>query len=178
MKNSFFVVAIMLISFCTKAQQVTDLQEKTPFQNNGIEYGYYITNERSKEVKGDDYDRYEVSLYVTNKSGCTKIIPFPEATYTGSSSNTSEDGMLLAEFNCRNANGKRLTSKSGKVNAKPWYTYTRVPEDPQATKFRMIKAQAGYAIKNGETINAKIIVIVPKGERPVMQCRTVYYPDF
>jgi hypothetical protein len=40
-----------------------------------------------------------------------------------------------------------------------------------------VKAQVGYAIKGGETLTNKIIVIVPKGERPVFTCRAVDYPQ-
>jgi hypothetical protein len=158
----FFIVCALF------AQQATDLQEKIPYQYNGLEYGYSITNEKSKEVKGDDMDRFEIVLYVTNKSNSLKIIPFPNIENVA-------DEVPVAEFSCKNANGKRLTSKNGKVSAKPWFTQVRVADETQSSKYKFVKAQVGYAIKNGETISNKIIVIVPKGERPVMTCRVVDY---
>ena len=168
-------LTLLIISFLLfnsiKAQQIIDLKENTPYQNNGLEYGYSITNENSKQVKGEDYERYELNFYVVNKGNCIKIIPFT------SSNEGSEDEVLIGEFNCKNATGKRLTSKSGKVNAKPWYTQVRVSDPNSSTKFRMIQGQVGYAIKNGQTINNKVIVIVPKGERPVVTVRTVYLPE-
>ncbi len=155
--SACFVFAISLL----KAQSVADLTENTPYKVNGLEYGYYITNESSKSVKGEDYDRYEVMLYVNNTSECSKIIPFRNSILNSSST----DETLLAEFTVKNATGKRLTSKSGKVNAKPWYTYVKLSDGSK------VNAQAGFAVRVGESITNKIIVIVPKGERPKVNCR-------
>jgi hypothetical protein len=171
MRKIFFIAACFLSS-SLYAQQSVELQENTPYQYNGLEYGYTITNEKSKEVKGDDLDRYEISLYVTNRSGSIRLFPF--SLNTGG----PEDEITVAEFSCRNATGKRLTAKNGKVNAKPWFTQVKLPDDTQKDKYKFVNAQAGYAIRNGQTIATKIIVIVPKGERPSMTCRTVYYPEF
>jgi hypothetical protein len=170
MRKNALVLFCLLFVASLHAQQIVDLQENTPYQYNGLEYGYYITNEKSKEVKGDDMDRFEIVLYVSNKSGSMKYIPFP-------STQSSEDEVLVAEFSCKNATGKRLTAKNGKVNAKPWYTQVKIPDETQSSKFRFIKAQVGYAIMNGQTVTNKIIVIVPKGERPKVTCRTVYFPE-
>lgn len=76
--------------------------------------------------------------------------------------------MPVAEFSCRNATGKRLTSKNGKVKAKPWFAQVKITDETQTSKYKFVKGQVGYAIKSGETITTKIIVIVPKGERPVV----------
>lgn len=167
---------IALIAFCffifyhLQAQPVMELQEKSPYQENGLEYGYYITNEKSKEVKGDDLDRFEIVLYVSNKSNALRFIPFP-------STENVEDEVPVAIFSCTNATGKRLTSKNGKVNAKPWFTQVRIADATQSSKFKFVKAQAGYAVKSGETVSTKIIVIVPKGERPKLDCKIVGYPQ-
>ena len=71
-------------------------------------------------MKGDDYDRFELNLYVANKSGGIKLFPF-----TG----TQDEGGCRAKFSCRNATGKRFTSKNGKVNAKPWFTQVKVKDE-------------------------------------------------
>mgnify|MGYP001770783391 CR=1 FL=1 len=168
------LICLLLCFFSvTDFCQVVDLQENTPYTYNGLEYGYYITNERSKEVKGDGYERYELNLYVTNKSGCIKIIPLKTGIGQGSN---DDDEIVIAEFNCRNATGKRLSSKSGKVNAKPWHTQVKLYDEP-TSKYKMVNAQVGYAIKNGQTYSNRIIVIVPKGERPKITCRVVYFPE-
>lgn len=167
--------AILFLITSAASQQVVNLDENTPYSYNGLDYGYYISNESSKEVKGEDYFRFEVNLFITNKSGCLKLIPFK----TGLTTNTSggEDVVMLAEFNCINATGKRLTAKKGSVGAKPWYSSVRVSDDSAKDKFKMINAQIGYAVRNGQTIANRIIVIVPKDERPKINCRTIYLPD-
>jgi len=164
-------LVILLISYSSFSQQIVDLEESTPYAYNGFEYGFYISNERSKEVKGDDYERYEVNLYITNKSGCMKVIPFRN------SSSKPEEEIVVGEFNCKNATGKRLTAKSGKINAKAWYSQVKLYDETQSSKYRFVNAMVGYAIRNGETLTTKIIVIVPKGEKPKMTCRTVYLPE-
>ncbi len=168
--TSFFVLTAF-------SQQVVDLAENTPYEHNGLEYGYYVSNESSKEVKGEDYERYELNLYVTNKSGCIKIVPF-KGNWTGSTGSAgSNDDIQVAEFNCTNATGKRLTAKKGSVTAKPWYTNVRIPDESTKDKYKTVYAQVGYAIRNGQTLTTRIIVIVPKGQKPKLNCRIIYLPD-
>ncbi|HEX6193224.1 MAG TPA: hypothetical protein VFZ42_12705 [Chitinophagaceae bacterium] len=164
----------LLITIAANAQQIIDLDENVPYEYNGLEYGYYISNETSKEVKGEDYERYEINIYVTNKSGCIKMMPIRNTT---SSSSTSKDEVMIAEFNCVNATGKRLTAKKGNVAAKPWYVLARIPDETVKEKFRNINAQVGYAIRDGQTLTTRLIVIVPKGEKPKVNCRIIYLPD-
>jgi hypothetical protein len=164
MQKKIILLSLLVLAFChTHAQTVADLTENMPYKNNGLEYGFYVSNERSKEVKGEDYERYEIVLYVNNNSSCAKIIPLRNAIF----GNTQADETLLADFTVKNATGKRLTSKSGKVNARAWYTQVRLSD---GTK---VQAQAGYILRIGESMSNKIIVIVPKGERPVVNCRMV-----
>ena len=172
MKKLFTIVIILLIGSLSFSQQIVDLDESAPYEYNGFEYGFYISNERSKEVKGDDFERYEINLYITNKSGCLKLIPFKN------SSTKPEEEIVVAEFNCKNATGKRLTAKSGKINAKAWYSQVKLYDETQSSKYKFVNAMVGYAIRNGETLTNKIIVIVPKGEKPKMSCRAVYFPEF
>lgn len=173
MKKIFTLCASLLVFLCADSQQMTELTENVPYEYNGLEYGYYVSNEKNKEVKGEDYERYEIVLYVTNKSGCLKLIPLSVSTR-----NNTE--VKIAEFNCRNATGKRLTAKNGSVSARAWYTQVKLPNDVKGDKepaYKFENAQAGHAIRNGETISSKIIVIVPKGERPKLNCRTLYLPE-
>jgi len=172
MKKLSTIVIILLIGSLSFSQQIVDLDESAPYEYNGFEYGFYISNERSKEVKGDDFERYEINLYITNKSGCLKLIPFKN------SSTKPEEEIVVGEFNCKNATGKRLTAKSGKINAKAWYSQVKLYDETQSSKYKFVNAMVGYAIRNGETLTNKIIVIVPKGEKPKMSCRAVYFPEF
>src|SRR6478672_8402253 len=93
-------IAVLLFGFSSaNSQQVIELQENTPYQYNGLEFGYFITNEKSKEVKGEDYDRFELNLYVSNKSGSIKLFPFTTGTPQ------DEEEIAIAEFSCKNATG-------------------------------------------------------------------------
>jgi hypothetical protein len=172
MRKVSILVIILLLSYSLFCQQIVDLEENEPYADNGFEYGFYISNERSKEVKGDDYERYEVNLYIMNKSGCIKLIPFKN------SSTKPDEEIVVGEFNCKNATGKRLTAKAGKIKAKAWYSQVKLYDESQSSKYRFVNAMVGYAIRNGETLTTKIIVIVPKGEKPKMSCRTIYLPEF
>jgi hypothetical protein len=167
---SFFI----LLAVVAGGQQIVSLEENKGHESNGLEYGYYISNETTKEVKGEDYERYEINLYVTNKNDCIKLIPF-RSGWTGSTS--SNDEVQIAEFNCTNATGKKLTAKKGSVNAKPWYTNVRVRDESVKDKYKTVYGQVGYAIRSGQTITNRIIVIVPKGERPKINCRIIYLPE-
>ena len=160
----------MLVLFCSiqSFAQMADLEEKKPETVDGIEYGYYIKNEQTKSVKDEEYGRFEITLYATNKSGCTKI--YTERTTKLS----SESSSLIAGFNCTNANGKRLTAKSGTVKAREFYLNAKVQENgKEITK----AVKAGYIFRNGETLKTNIIVLVPKGERPVIQCTVNNLPE-
>lgn len=173
MKHSVIVFLLFsLLNSVAHAQQMLELTENKASELNGLEYGFFVTNESNKEIKGEEFDRYEVEVYVTNKSGCVKLIPTRTVT-----SGNSENELRIAEFNCINATGKRLTAKKATVNARPWYTNVRIPDETVKEKFRMVNALVGYAIRNGQTVSARIIVIVPKGERPKFNCRAAFFPE-
>ncbi len=165
-KISFLIVVLFCCSY-SFAQLIT-IEEKKPQTVDGIEYGYYIKNEQTKSVKDEEYGRFEITLYVSNKSGCTKI--YAERVGILSSETTN----LLASFNCSNSNGKRLTAKSGTVKARDFYCNAKVQENGKEVT-RAVKA--GDIFRNGETLKTTIIVLVPKGERPVLQCAVNNLPE-
>ncbi|ARK11408.1 ABC transporter permease [Fibrella sp. ES10-3-2-2] len=157
------------------AQQSADVPPNEPVVMNGIEYGYSIRNESKKEVgsKGT-YARYEVTLYVTNRSGCSKIM-MPRQTFTG-----LQYQELLAEFDCVNATGMRLTSKSGTLKAReffvPYSTSTKGPDGKVLTT--SVQVRIGNMLRNGETVTNNLIFIVPDGERPALRVRMQELGDF
>ena len=156
-----FLILLFLLSFSTAFCQIADLTEKKPVTYDGIEYGYLIKNEQTKTAKGEEYSRFEITLFATNKSGCTKL--YAQRT----SYRTDDYPNLLATFNCSNANGKRLTAKSGTVKARDFYVPVKIKENGKEVTQNV---QAGYMFRNGETIKTNIIVLVPKDEKPVLQC--------
>jgi hypothetical protein len=159
-KTSFLLLPM---SLCLSAAfaQVINLDENKPTAIDGIEYGYIVKNEQSKTAKGEEYSRFEITLYATNRSGCTKL-------YSNRTSFLSDDSPnLISTYNCTNANGKRLTAKSGTVKARDFYVNARVTENGKEVNQSF---KAGYIFRNGETLKNNIIVLVPKDERPVMNC--------
>ena len=135
--------------------QILEIKEKEPITSSGIEYGFLIRNEQTKSVSKEEYSRFEITLYATNKSGCTKL-------YSDRVIGTSQNN-IIANFLCTNANGKRLTSKSGEIVSPVFNVVVKVQDKNQEVK-------AGYIFRNNQTIRNNIIVLVPKGERPMVEC--------
>ncbi|MFZ4058399.1 MAG: hypothetical protein ACOYKE_09675 [Ferruginibacter sp.] len=160
---------MLLFTICatTGYAQFLNLQEKTPVIDNGIEYGYLIKNEQEKSSKGETYSRYEITLYATNKSGCTKL-------YAMNRNRSDADENNLVTFTCDNANGKRLTAKKGIVQVREFnVTIFKTENGKEVSNDEKI----GYIFRNGETIKNNIIVLVPLKERPVMNCEVHYLRD-
>ena len=158
-KTSFLLLTMLMVFGTLSAQ--TDLEEKKPVTIDGVEYGYIIKNEQTKSAKGEEYGRFEITLYATNKSGCTKLFADRSTVYGSDAAN------LLATYNCSNANGKRLTAKSGTVKARDFNVNVKMKE---GDKDVIRLAKAGYIFRSGETVRTNIIVLVPLTERPVINC--------
>lgn len=158
---------LFFCSFAGFAQQANDVTPDQPVVLNGIEYGFAIRNERKIDISGEPYMRYELSVYVSNKSNCTKLM-MPKQTLLG-----QDDQNLLATFDCLNATGKRLTSKGGRVLAQPFTVpyQQRVKNADGKEVNTTTYVQAGNILRNGETVSNSFIVIVPDGEQPNMKVR-------
>ena len=155
--------ALLFLSGSASAQ-LNELTEKKPVTVNGIEYGYIVKNEQTKAAKGEEYSRFEITLYAINKTGCTRLF----ANNTGLL--YSENNNVLVTFDCTNANGKRLTAKTGTVRARDFYVSTKVKPEGKDAKEVTQSVKVGYIFRNGETLRSNIIVLVPLGERPVISC--------
>ena len=157
------------------AQSSVDVPPAEPVVMNGIEYGYTIRNESKKEVgsKGQ-FSRFEVTLYVTNRSGCSRIL-MPRQTLTG-----LQYQDLLANFDCLNATGMRLASKSGSLRANEFYVpYTTSTKGPDGkTVNTTAQVRVGNIVRNGESITSSVIFIVPDGEQPQVKVRMAELIDF
>ncbi len=157
------------------AQSSVDVPPTEPVVMNGIEYGYTIRNQSKKEVgsKGQ-FGRFEVTLYVTNRSGCSRIL-MPRQSFTG-----LQYQDLLADFDCLNATGMRLTSKTGSLRAKEFYVpYTTGLKGPDGkTVTSTVQVRVGNMVRNGESITENVIFIVPDGEQPQVKVRMAELMDF
>ena len=162
------LLSSMLMVCNTLSAQIADIEEKKPVTINGIEYGYIIKNEQTKTNKGEEYARFEITLYTTNKSGCTKLYADRNASFS------TEDPNLLVTFNCTNANGKRLTAKSGTIKAREFNVNAKIKDgDKEYNRY----VRAGYMFRNGETLKTNIIVLVPLNQRPVINCSVNYLQE-
>jgi hypothetical protein len=141
-----YISALIVVgSFCTnvaKAQTI-NLEERPSVTEKGYEYGYLMKNEQTKTVKGDEYSRYEITFFITNKTRCTKLFEDREKFSIG-----DMDPNKLAIFDCLNANGKRFTSKKASVDAKDFFVRCNFKiNDKEETR----SVKAGFIFRNGET---------------------------
>lgn len=162
------LVLNVVLAFSSAAQSVFEIAGSQPVQVNGIEYGYTVRNECKKDfINLGTFKRYELEVYVTNKSGSPKQFS-PRQTSFG-----VRDQDLLAHFDCLNATGAKLTSKTIAVRARSAstpYAASAKPA-PDVADAAASQALSGHLLANGETITNNIIVIVPDGEQPRMQVR-------
>jgi len=167
----FLASSLLLASLAyvpVNAQRSFDVAPGTPAVLNGIEYGIEVLNEQTKGTKEDEYNRYELGLFVVNKSGCAKLI-MPRQTLFGTETNPA----LLATFDCLNATGRRMTSKSGNLSARPFVVpYRQTVKNAEGKDVTTTTSvPAGFILRNGESVTSRIIVIVPASEQPQMRVR-------
>lgn len=167
------LIFFLIISNTGFSQVSYEIDLGKPHLLNGIEYGYEIRNERRKEVKKEEFSRFEITAYITNKSGCSKLL-LPNRTLFG-----IDYQDVMADFDCVNATGKRMTSKSAKVRAKDFNTpYTYIIKGADGKDFKNnVMVKVGNMLRNGETITNNFVVIVPDGEHPMMKVRIVELKD-
>jgi len=166
--------ALLVCNGVTAQQQPAafSLTDTVPAVFNGLQMGYSILSTKQKEV-GDKgtFGRYSVRFYVTNTSGEAKILMYKQGfTFL------SDLSPAVAQFNCLNATGARLTSKEAIINAPACNVLANVEDKDAAGKTKINKrfVQIGYWIKAGETIYTDAIVIVPLDEMPKMVVTPVF----
>ena len=148
-------------------QQTTTVTDKQPALIDGLELGYIIKSTEVKAVSGKgDFSRYSVSFYVRNTTDQGKIMLYKQGWNI--LDNVSDQ---LAQFNCLNATGARLTTKEAIINAEACNVLAKVNNncDPKATKAEKQFVQIGYWIKPGQTISTGAILITPLNELPNVQ---------
>ncbi|MCU0321140.1 MAG: hypothetical protein MUE72_01915 [Chitinophagaceae bacterium] len=163
------VLTIIAFSSITYSQPISKITEEEPIEIDGIQYGFTIKNESTKEAGGKDMSRYEITLYATNKSNCLKLFLYERRNSFSEVATAKDD---LARFDCKNATGQRLTSKSGSIRARPFFSIAKANIKDCATgkdRIEDLRVQIGFALKPNETVTNNIIVIVPLGEKPTFQ---------
>ncbi|ASU36394.1 RICIN domain-containing protein [Mucilaginibacter xinganensis] len=168
MKKVFLLISLFLLIYCgLKAQPATfPVTDKQPALVDGLELGYVIKSTEVKAVgnKGD-FSRYAVSFYVRNTTNQGKIMLYKQGWNV--LNNVSDQ---LAQFNCVNATGARLTSKEAIINAEACNVLAMVNDcDPKKVDRIRQFVQIGYWIKPGQTISTTAILITPLNTLPDVQ---------
>jgi hypothetical protein len=152
--------------------QFVALAENQPIEENGLAYGYRIKSFRKQEVKNKgELDRYELVAYVTNNRPCDLSI---RLTGNETLEQLNQLRRPLLEVECSNATGARLTSKNASVRLMEHqiaYRYN-IRDNAGKTVEQRGTALAGYFLAAGTTAETvSFIVIVPVGEKPILQGR-------
>jgi hypothetical protein len=168
MKKMFFLASIGMLMYCgLLAQPATfSVTDKQPTMVDGLELGYVIKSTEVKAVSNKgDFSRYSVSFYVRNTTNQGKIMLYKQGWNV--LNNVSDQ---LAQFNCLNATGARLTSKEAIINAEACNVLAMVNDcDPKKVDRKKQFVQIGYWIKPGQTISTTAILITPLNTLPDMQ---------
>jgi len=168
MKKMFFLIGIGMLMYCgLHAQPATfTITDKQPATVDGLELGYVIKSTEVKAVSNKgDFSRYSVSFYVRNTTNQGKIMLYKQGWNV--LNNVSDQ---LAQFNCLNATGARLTSKEAIINAEACNVLAMVNScDPKKVDRNKQFVQIGYWIKPGQTISTTAILITPLNTLPDMQ---------
>jgi hypothetical protein len=173
MKKLFLnLLFLVTVASWASAQGNILLTENEPSLQDGMEVGYSILNEQTRTSRKEEVGRFEVTVYMTNRSGCPKIVLNNENIGRVFGSGVT-DPAIFAIFDCLNATGRRLTSRNAQLRAPQFFIPYQVRDTNAEGRSitRTENAQAGFILRNGETISTTFIVIVPDGERPRMQCR-------
>ncbi|MEO6849381.1 MAG: hypothetical protein ABI166_02085 [Mucilaginibacter sp.] len=169
MKKIIYFIGTGMLMFCNAfAQQTFPVTNKEPAMVDGLEMGYNIKSTEVKTV-GDkgNFSRYSVSFYVRNTTNQGKIMLYKQGWNL--TDNVSDQ---LAQFNCLNATGARLTTKEAIINADACNVLAKVDQtDCTTNKTKPGKhfVQIGYWIKPGQTISTSAILITPLNELPNVQ---------
>ncbi len=159
------------------AQESRMLEDGETMDYNGLRVGYRITNISTREVGGEVHNRYTITAFVTNFSPCEIGIRLTGNERPG----FINDQMLrLASFDCINATGARLTTRSIDItlrNDPVFFVHryqVRLPDGKVDNKTDNVIV--GYMLERNRTRENNFIVIVPRGEKP--QIRVTIFPFF
>lgn len=168
MKNSIlflFVSAFLSFGNFAKAQKISDGET---VDVNGMKVSFNIANKESVQVGGKAFDRYKVSASVKNtsdKSYTIRLTSYPQIVLdTG-----------IVELDCVNATGAKLTSKKIQLKMKTQMinvSYSAYDKSGKSVT-NMLPVIGSYYFDSGDTISDNAIFIVPQGEKPDVNVRSL-----
>lgn len=168
MKNSIlllFVFSFMNFGNFIYAQKIADGET---LDVNGMKVGFNITNKESVQIGGKSFDRYKVSASVKNisdKSYNIRLTSYPQIVLdTG-----------IVELDCVNATGAKLTSKKIQLKMKTQMinvSYSSYDKSGKSVT-NILPVIGSYYFDSGDTISDNAIFIVPAGEKPDVNVRSL-----
>lgn len=168
MKNPIlFVLLLLFISLGTfiHAQKISDGET---VDLNGMKVTFNITNKESIQADGKNFDRYKVSASVQNasdKSYNIRLSSFPQIV----------TNINIAELDCINATGAKLTSKKIQLKMKAQMinvSYSAYDKSGKLASYTL-PVTGSYYFDAGDTISDDAIFIVPQGEKPDVSVRSL-----
>lgn len=165
MKNYFILLfSFQLPLFFVSAQKITDGES---VDVNGLSVTFNILNKEAITVGGKEFDRYKVSAKLVNNtqkaimSGLVMLRSSFPAIHQWKLT-----ALMLQELNLHQKIDLKL--KPQNVNVTYW-AYTK---DGKYQSF-VIPIVAGYYLDSGDSVNDDAIFIVPKGESPNVNVRSL-----
>ncbi|MDF2933318.1 MAG: hypothetical protein K0R36_2649 [Chryseobacterium sp.] len=168
MKNSillFFILSVVSFGTFVHAQKIADGET---VDVNGMKVSFNITNKESVQVGGKAFDRYKVSASVKNtsdKSYNIRLTSYPQIVLdTG-----------IVELDCMNATGAKLTSKKIQLKMKTQMinvSYSSYDKSGKSVT-NILPVIGSYYFDSGDIISDDAIFIVPAGEKPEVNVRSL-----
>jgi hypothetical protein len=173
--KKIIVSILMLTQVHVYAQQTLTVTDSMPVTINGLQAGYTILEESSKEVgKKGDFGRFKIRFFLTNTGSEAKIM-YKKPGINGHFGPISN---IIALFKCTNATGARLTNKMASMELQPCKIEATV-EDKECGTDKVVEhtrlVDLGFWIKPGETVSKTYPMIVPLNERP--QVTITFYSE-
>ena len=163
-KISFLTLLLILLSTINfYGQKITD---GATVDLNGFAVTYNVLNKESVTVGGKTFDRYKVSATLVNNSGKNYNMRLSNAPQVVSD-------IKIAELDCINATGAKLTSKKLELKMKPQNVNVTYWSYSKEGKYQssVIPIVAGYYLDEGDSVNDTAIFIVPQGQTPDINLR-------
>lgn len=168
MKNPILFIIVLLFTNLGNHLHAQKISDGETVDINGMKVSFNITNKESIQVSGKSFDRYKVSASVKNtsdKSYNIRLSSYPQIV-------TNID---IAELDCINATGAKLTSKKIQLKMKAQMINVSYSAYDKSGKYttNILPIIGSYYFDSGDTISDDAIFIVPQGEKPDVNLRSL-----
>lgn len=168
MKNSILLLLVLTLSSFGTFAKTQKISDGETVDVNGLKVSFNIINKEIVQVGGKTFDRYKVSASVKNtsdKSYNIRLTSYPQIVLdTG-----------IVELDCVNATGAKLTSKKVQLKMKTQMinvSYSSYDKSGKSVT-NILPVIGSYYFDSGDTINDNAIFIVPAGEKPEVNVRSL-----